>query len=218
MKHRVHCLRLSLLVLCGVSAASADHIADHNLARAAALGDKAELAKALKMGANINFQFKEEGGLTPLMAASFSGHVDVVEILLKAGADTSIRGPLGGQAIHLAVGQCREKVVEKLLAAKVKLDTTDKGLTPLMMGMTENCAGTISLLLSAGDPVNAAQRDGWTPLMHAAAVGSPKVISLLLKAGANREQKNAEGETAADVARKAGHADAAKLLLGEGKH
>ncbi len=218
MKHCVHYLCLLLLVLSAASSAYADPIADHNLARAAALGDTKELTKALKMGANINFKFKEEGGLTPLMAASFSGHADVVEILLKAGADTSIRGPLGGQAIHLAVGQCREKVVEKLLAAKVKLDTTDKGLTPLMMGMTENCAGTISLLLAAGDPVNAVQPDGWTPLMHAAAVGSPKVVSLLLKAGADREQKNAEGDTAADVATKAGHTDAAKLLQVEGKH
>ena len=43
----------------------------------------------LRNGADIELASKSNGGTTPLLISSYNGHAEVVELLLKRGADVT---------------------------------------------------------------------------------------------------------------------------------
>ena len=67
------------------------------------------VAALIQIGADVNSV--DHNGRTPLMIASFIGHVDIVEMLLAAGANPEFTNDAGESALTLA----QTKNVEKLL-------------------------------------------------------------------------------------------------------
>jgi len=71
-------------------------------------------------------------GETALMLAAWSGHSDIIRLLINAGADVNaIGGPLGGTALHSALWEGFESSIEALLEApNLNLSATGRsGLT-----------------------------------------------------------------------------------------
>jgi hypothetical protein len=130
----------------------------------------------LKHGADVTFRSKS--GFAPLdFAASFC-QVDLVDVLLFAGADPNSRQPeaqvtpLHGAALR----GCREIVV-KLLDHKADVNSLDKrGRSPLHYACSKNEVAAADALLRHGAKVNQANNDGNTPL-HIAAGGYVKTLS-----------------------------------------
>ncbi len=69
----------------------------------------------LDKGADVNA--KAPTGVTALMMASQSGHVDVVRALLAAKADVNAKTPIGDTALLLASQQGHAEVVKLLTAS-----------------------------------------------------------------------------------------------------
>lgn len=89
------------------------------------------------------------------------------------------------------------------------------GLTPLMVAVSLERAEVVATLIASGADVNAAGGpDGYTAL-HFAAHGSAseRIVTSLLEAGANPRQASATGTFPVDLARAAGNAAVAELLL-----
>lgn len=94
--------------------------------------DAAKLA--IENGADVNC-CKDHGDGTPLMHASFLGHVEMVKLLLAAGAVVNARTThVGDTALHRAVAQCfvpnKLKVTELLLEAGADLHVLDSNDIP----------------------------------------------------------------------------------------
>lgn len=69
-------------------------------------------------GIDPDFQYPEIGTVA-LVEASFYGHVHIVQLLLEAGADTSIRQQLGGlNALEAAKRQHYTEIVSLLARRK----------------------------------------------------------------------------------------------------
>ena len=66
----------------------------------------------LEEGADANIS--EQHGITPLMIASFYGHITVVELLLRAGSIAELKNNDGFSALELAKSQGRGEVVRLL--------------------------------------------------------------------------------------------------------
>lgn len=127
-----------------------------------------------------------DDGVSPLGLAASSGQPEVLEFLLKSGADPNAapRDEMGVTPLHLAVAhQQPEKSLQMATA----------------------------LLLSGADP-NVQQHGGWTPLHEAAALGRAKILVLLLDHGANPNAVTADGKTPGQKAREAGHREIATRL------
>lgn len=89
-------------------------------------GDLEKCKTFLAEGADVNAIW---GGTTPLMAASQKGHIQIVQLLLKKGADANFQDPMGGKtALMLAVEAEKPNpdLVKALLDGGAKPDLKDK--------------------------------------------------------------------------------------------
>ena len=123
-----------------------------------------------------------EDGFQPLGLASFFGHFEAAEYLVKAGAaiNSPSRNGLNAAPIQSAAAAGHAKIVRMLL---------------------ENRA----------DP-NVREQGGYTPLHAAAQNGDEAMIHTLLYGGADLNVKSNDGKTPIDLATEAGHAKAVVLL------
>jgi ankyrin repeat protein len=135
------------------------------------LGHKPELVNAYS-----------EDGYQPLGLAAYFGHEQVVEYLIKAGAE--VNSP-----------------------SKNAL-----GVTPLQSAVAGGHLEITRLLLTAGASPNVRERGGYTPLHTAAHNGDVEIVHSLIFGGADLEAKSDKKETPLDMARKSGHDEIVTLL------
>ena len=123
-----------------------------------------------------------EDGFQALGLASYFGHYDVAEYLIKAGApvNSPSRNDLKANPIQSAAAAGHTKIVDLLLKHKA-------------------------------DP-NVREQGGFTPLHAAAQNGDLATIRALLYGGADLTLQSSDGQMPIDLALEAGHTDAAKML------
>ncbi len=159
----------------------------------------------LNAGADINVQNKNGEGETPLhYAARHNENPDVINILLKAGADINARNDNDVTPLHYAAyNDENPDVINTLLNAGADINARDGyGGTPLHHAAYNNeNPDVINALLNAGTNINARNNNDATPLHYAAANNNPDVINILLNAGADINARNKDGETPWYVAR-----------------
>ena len=123
-----------------------------------------------------------EDGFQALGLASYFGHFDVAEYLIKAGApiNSNARNELKAAPIHSAVAGGQAKIAE--------------------------------LLLKHGADPNIREQGGYTPLHLAAQNGDFEMIQTLLYGGADLNLTSEDGKIPFDIALEAGHREAARVL------
>ncbi len=161
-----------------------------------------------------------------LIAAASGGHVEVMKVLLAAGADINIQNDAGITALFKAAEQGHADVVELLLAQQAAPDLFDNiGRTPLMIASRNGYQGIVEQLIAHDANVNAIEqldpsshRDisigGMTSLIYASRGGHADIAAILLKNGADRRLSSNTGETALGAAKKHGFKKIEQLLAG----
>ncbi len=119
-------------------------------------------------------------GATPLMKAATTSDVELLKILLDAGADPNLTTENHTTPLIMVAG----------------LNWRDIG----SLGTDQESLEAIRLLMAHGADVNAFNDDGQTALHGAAQRGSIPVINLLLEKGAKVAVKNKRGRTPLDEA------------------
>jgi ankyrin repeat protein len=176
----------------------------------------------VREGVSPNVATSTEGafnGHTALHAAAQEGRMNVVELLIKSGANVNARTPGGTTPLHLASDRNRLAVVNALLAAKADPNLLDYRGTPLHAALYQGNADlAIALLEHGADPNARSPYDGATPLMAVSGVmvdvypERSALIRRLIAAGADVNARNDGGKTALDGARD----DAVATLLAAG--
>lgn len=142
----------------------------------------ADAIKALlAAGAKVNAQNKE--GETPLFCAVEEGAgLDIVKILLAAGADPNIAAAKRNNSTPLieAVRENQPEVLDALLSAGAKVDmAVANGRTALIFAIRDEALPLIRKLLAAGANPNLTDKSGSTPIMYAASEGMEMLTSLV---------------------------------------
>lgn len=163
--------------------------------RAADAGRVDEVRRLLQNGTDANEKTDDLGGLNALMLAARRGHLEVIKVLLQAGANPNASG-----GMH-ALGFFSPLTFAMDSANKNKLETIDTLIaggallnppssfpeSPLDTAIDANDIELVRALLKRGSDVNWNNKFGSTPLATAITTGKRNVnmVNLLITAGAD---------------------------------
>ncbi|CAH1132121.1 unnamed protein product [Ceutorhynchus assimilis] len=170
----------------------------------------------LESGANADQA--DIDGWTPLRAAAWGGHTEVVELLVQHGCQLDSVDAENRTALRAAAWSGHEEIVKILLQHGASVNLTDhEGRTALIAAAYMGHSEIVDHLLDYGADINHADADGRTAL-SVAALCAPRtpgvsVVSTLLERGATVDHKDKEGMTPLLVASFEGHKDVCELLL-----
>jgi len=164
---------------------------------------------------HIDVNATETDGSTALHWAAQRDNVELVDLLLAAGANAKSANRYKITPLSLAAMNGNGEIVERLLKAGAGAnDTSEDGQTALMTAALNGKPGAVKVLLAHGATVDTKEpiREQ-TALMWAASEGNVDAVELLLQAGANIKAKSKTGFTPLLFAVRNGHIDATKVLL-----
>ena len=159
---------------------------DSPVADAAQRGDLEAVRTLLRDGADANGA--QADGTTALHWAAMNDDVQIVEVLLYAGATVKPTTRLGGYTpLHLASRSGHGDVVRALLEGGANANGfTNTGVSALHFAAQANSAGAISALVEHGADVDSRDtHSSRTPLMFAAVSNSTAAMQALIDAGAD---------------------------------
>lgn len=195
-------------------------VADSRLLAAAASGDAAAAAIALRQGADL--EARDEHRRTPLLLAvtedrlavarllvalgadpdalddrhdtpwlvtGVTGSVPMLEILLPADPDLTIRNRFGGLSVIPASERGHVDYVRRVVQTPIKVNhVNDLGWTALLEAVilgdgSRPYQDIVRILLGAGADPSITDNEGRTALQHATASGQDEVARILRRAG-----------------------------------
>ncbi len=216
---------LAVLIACGyvppvqaqVPPSAAEISAYDGVHKAAAAGDLAALAAALKAGADA--AAKDKMGRTALHVAAYQKQRDAMAALVKAGADPNA---LEGQAYDAVTIAAVADDVETLKAAlalgnRAGNVTSPYDGTALIAAAHLGHDEIVRVLIEHGAPLDHVNNLGWTALIEAVILGDggsrhQKTVAHLVKAGANKSIADRNGETPLMLAKERGYGAMVQLL------
>ena len=174
----------------------------------------ADVQALIKKGADPNCRNGLE--FTPLYIAAASHQTNVMDALVKAGAQVEAESTYG-TALHFASISANLEGAKLLISkgANVNVARTD-GLTPLLLAANAGHPGLVAELLKNKADINAVNNNGTSALALAARNGNLKAGEVLLGAGIEIETVDKEGRTPLMEAAINGHADFVAMLLKKG--
>lgn len=117
----------------------------------------------LQHGADVNG--RDGCGATPIMLASYAGHLEAVQLLHAHGADLTAHDFVGRTALHRAAERQHDSIMRFLLANNADIDARDQfGWTAIYHSIVFGHVGTIKFLLASGISVNGTDCNNRSPL------------------------------------------------------
>ncbi|MCU1264393.1 MAG: ankyrin repeat protein [Acidobacteria bacterium] len=169
--------------------------ADTRLADAAMHGDRDAVRSLLKRRVDVNVA--QGDGMTALHWAAFRDDLEMMELLLAAGANVQAVTRVGATTpLLIACTNGNPAALKVLLKAGAAPNSVNaNGTTALMLAASSGNADAVKVLLDQGADVNAKEgAHGQTALMFAAALNRAAVVKVLLARGADANVATATRE------------------------
>ena len=137
-----------------------------------------------------------------LIEASRRGYKEVVDSLIKAGADINAADKNSYTALIWVSRNGHKEIVDSLIKGGAHINAVDnRGYTALMRVSFNGHKEIVESLIKAGANVNAVTNNGFTALMGASNNGNKEIVDNLIKNGANPYIKNKKEKNSLDVAK-----------------
>lgn len=180
-----------VLVLTGLSAWAAP------IHDAADAGDRARVAAILAADrAAADLPGDDQYKSRPLHLAAGKGYLEVVRMLLDAGAAVDGFDSDQSRPLDVAAQGGHPKVVALLLERGADVNRRDRnGNCPMSFAAGRGRVEVVRQLLAAGADANYVSRAGVTLLHQACSADSPELVKLLLEHGADANAQTTNGDT-----------------------
>jgi ankyrin repeat protein len=172
------------MAVSGVMAPTAT-AAEATLLEAVERGDRAAALRLLATGADPNAPGPD--GTTAIMWAAANDDLELVQALIRARANVTLKNQLGTSALTEAAIIGSAPIIDALVRAGADPDTRNpEGETPLMAVARSGKVEAAKRLLEAGADIDAKEGfGGQSALMWAAAQGQAEMVRLLASSGAD---------------------------------
>ena len=153
-------------------------------------------------------------GMSPLAVASCLENLEIMELLVKRGAEIKLSFPPHGTPLHIVAVEGKANAARKLLKMCMDPNVLDsEGTTPLRRAVENKQIEVASVLLKHGANIHIECPGDELSLLHKAAKRNDvKMLELLLKNGADPYETGVKGGTAMFTAAASGSCDAIDLL------
>ncbi len=181
---------------------------DSKLAVAVKRGDLAGVNDALVAGV------KPEVRDSMLAMAARYGNLEIVDVLLQAGANVGATDKRGRTPLMSAIQSRNPDVVKALIKGGADVNARDEvQCTALFRAAGPfGDAAIVGALLQSGAEVNLSDKNGMTPLMWAVRFGDAGRVQELITAGADVGARDARGLSAMDYARNRSDENAVQIV------
>uniref|UniRef100_A0A1A8HZX3 non-specific serine/threonine protein kinase n=3 Tax=Nothobranchius TaxID=28779 RepID=A0A1A8HZX3_NOTKU len=153
-------------------------------------------------------------GTPPLLIAAGCGNVQIIEVLMRKGADIQANDKTGANAVYHAARHGHVDTLRFLHDNRCPLDVQDKcGETALHVAARYGNVDVVSYLCSIRSNPNLTDLEKETPLHCAAWHGYSAVARALCQAGCLVDAKNRDGETPLLTASARGFVDIVECLV-----
>ncbi|XP_036405167.1 kinase D-interacting substrate of 220 kDa B isoform X2 [Megalops cyprinoides] len=161
---------------------------------------------------------RSDNGQTPLMLAAEQGSLEIVQELIRRGANVNLDDVDCWTALISASKEGHVEVVKELLENSAYIEHRDMGgWTALMWAAYKGRVETASVLLEKGaNPNTTGQQYSVYPIIWAAGRGHAEIVRLLLQHGAKVNCSDKYGTTPLIWAARKGHYDCVMHLLENG--
>ena len=164
------------------------------------VGDLDEAQSLLEAGADPN-SCNGISFYTPLHSSSFKGHLAIVKLLIKFGADINAQEAKGYTPLNSAIWNDHQDVALFLINNNADLAIcSNDGFSPLNTAVWVGNLVVVRNLVEKGADVNFANVDGFTPLHAAAKKGHLEIAGFLVKNGARLDALDRWGRDVIKVA------------------
>ncbi len=167
-------------------------------AQAQGLNQLVNILNQLKQGnkANINQQDPNKSNQTALHQAIALDRRDIIDLLLKSGANKELKDEDGNTPLHLATKKNKHHIIDLLLNDPVDVNIKNiNNDTPLDLAINKNSKEVIQLLLKKSpELISRKNKFGFTLLTEAISENKPDIVNLLLQAGAKVEEKDGQDQ------------------------
>jgi len=140
---------------------------------------------------------------SPILFASKEGHKDIVDLLIRNGANVNVTTVKGQHPLHFASKEGHKDIVNLLIrnGANVNVTTvinvtTVKGQYPLHFASRQGHKDIVNLLIQNGAKLNVTTAGGYDPLHFASKRGHKDIVNLLIRNGANVNVTTVKGANA----------------------
>ncbi|KAM3614919.1 uncharacterized protein V6R79_020788 [Siganus canaliculatus] len=182
---------------------------------AAGKGSDDVIRTMLSLTPHIDINMADKYGGTALHAASLSGHVSTVKLLLERGAMVDSLDVMKHTPLFRACEMGHRDVILTLIKGSAHVDLVDvDGHTALHWAALGGNAEVCQILMENGISPNVQDQAGRTPLQCAAYGGYITCMAVLMENNADPNIQDKEGRTALHWSCNNGYLDAVKMLLG----
>uniref|UniRef100_A0A3P8ULH6 Kinase D interacting substrate 220 n=1 Tax=Cynoglossus semilaevis TaxID=244447 RepID=A0A3P8ULH6_CYNSE len=160
---------------------------------------------------------RSDNGQTPLMVAAEQGNLEIVQELIRRGANVNLDDVDCWTALISAAKEGHIQVVRELLENNANLEHRDMGgWTAIMWAAYKGCTDVAQLLLDKGANPNITGQYSVYPIIWAAGRGHAEIVNLLLQHGAKVNCSDKYGTTPLIWASRKGHYESVIHLLANG--
>ena len=154
---------------------------DADLIHSATHGDIAKVEKLIEKKADVNAIDRWQN--TPLMLAAENAHIEIVVLLIDAGAQVNIQNNrFGINALMVASRNGHIEIVNLLIEKGADINIIDREYTALIYASENGHIEIVKLLIENNADISAIAQ-GHTALMAASDAGHIEIVELLRAAG-----------------------------------
>ena len=213
-----------MLVEAGADVSATDDKGDTCLTMAAHHGHT-ETVRYIVGLKDVDVKSAAMNDFTALHKAVDKGHVDVVQVLIDAGAEVDAKNKWRDSPLHLASKRGNMAIVKMLVEAGAEVSATDnKGATCLTMAVQHWHTETVRYLVGLKDvDVNSAVDGDFTALHWAitetygtVGEGRAEMVQVLIDAGADVDTEDNTGRSPLHLASREGNMAIVKMLVEAG--
>jgi ankyrin repeat protein len=176
-------------------------------------------AVKLLLAAKADAKMRDGNGCIPIVSAAIGNDSapEIIDILVKAGADTSATVGDGITALYVAASIHRLDIAQSLIKHGANVNSRSSGgLLPLYTAVMSKNRDMVRLLIKAGADVNIIGVDSIPLFIEAVSTGSLDITSAMLAAGADVNTIDSLGQSALHISVHLSHATLAAALLKAG--